>query len=51
MAVDILVLFLILEEMLLVSTIENDVCCEFVIYHLYYVEVCFIYAHFLERLF
>ena len=29
--------------------IENDVCCGFVIYGLYYVEVGSHYAHFLER--
>ena len=46
--VDILVLFLILEEMLLVFTIENDVGCGFVIYGLYYVEVNSVYAYFLE---
>ena len=43
-----LVLFLILEEMLSLFTIENSVCCGFVIYSLYYVEVCFFYAYFLE---
>ena len=47
--VDTPVLFLILEEMLSVITVENDVCCGFVIYGLYYVEVCSLYAHFLER--
>ena len=36
--VDILVLFLILEEIKFL-TIEYNVCCEFVIYGLYYVEV------------
>ena len=30
------------------STVENDVCCGFVIYGLYYVEVGSLYAHFLE---
>ena len=30
------------------STIENDVCCGFVVYGLYYVEVGSLYAHFLE---
>ena len=46
--VDILVLFLILEEMLSVFTTENDVCRGFVIYGLYYVEAGSLYAHFLE---
>ena len=35
---DILVVFLILEEIQF-FTIENNVCCEFVIYGLYYIEV------------
>ena len=34
-----LVLFLILEEMLSLFTIENSVCCGFVVYCFYYVEV------------
>ena len=29
-------------------TIENNVCCGFVIYGLYYVEVGSLYSHFLE---
>ena len=32
----------------LLFIIENDVCCGFVVYGLYYVEVCFFYAYFLE---
>lgn len=48
---DILVLFLILEEILSFFIIENDVLCGFVIYCLYSVEVCSFYAHFLERFF
>ena len=42
--VDILVLFLILEEM--VSVFHH--CCGFLVYGLYYVEVGSLYAHFLE---
>ena len=39
--VDIFVLFLILQEMLSVFfTIQYDVSCDFVIYDVYYVEVC-----------
>ena len=38
--VDILIWFLILQEMLfVVFIIENDVCCGLAIYGLYYVEV------------
>ena len=37
--VDTLVLFLILEEMLSVFTIENNICCGFVIHGLYYVDI------------
>ena len=44
--VDILVLFLIRGNSF---TVENDICCGFVIYGLYYVEVRSLYAHFLER--
>ena len=32
-------------------TIENNVCCGFVIYGLYYVELDSFYAHFLENFF
>ena len=46
--VDTIVLFLILEEMLSVFNIENNVCCGFFIYGIYYVEVGSLYAHFLE---
>ena len=49
--VDILVLFLILEEILSGFTIENDFCYGFVVYGLYYVEVVSLYAHFLESFF
>ena len=48
MRVDILVSFLILEEMLSVLRTENDVCCGFVIYGLYYVEIYSLYTHFDE---
>ena len=43
-----LVLFLILEEMLSIFSIEDNVCCEFVIYGTYYVDVCSFYACLLE---
>ena len=43
-----LVLFLTLGEMLSVFTIEDNVCCGFVIYSFYYVEVCSFYYCFLE---
>ena len=43
-----LVLFLTLEEMLQFFTIEDNVCCGFVIYSFYYVEICSFYACFLE---
>ena len=46
--VDILVFFLILEEMFSPFTIEHDVSCKFVTYGLYYIEVCSLYAYFLE---
>ena len=46
--VDILVFFLILEEMFSAFTIEHDVSCKFVTYGLYYIEVCSLYAYFLE---
>ena len=49
--VSILVLFLILEEMFSFFTIEDNVCCQFVIYGLCYVEVCSFYASFLESFF
>ena len=42
------VFFLISEEMLSIFTTEN-VCCEFAVYGLYYVEVGSFCAHFLER--
>ena len=32
-------------------TVENNVCCGFVIYGLYYVELGSFYAHFLEIIF
>ena len=35
-----LVLFLTLEEMLSIFPIEDNVCCGFIIYGFYYVEVC-----------
>ena len=37
-----LVLFLILEEMLAFNffAIEDNVCCAFVVYGFYYVEIC-----------
>ena len=43
-----LVSFLILEEMLSIFSIEDNVCCEFVIYGTYYVDVCSFYACLLE---
>ena len=43
-----LVLFLTLGEMLSIFTIEDNVCCGFVIYSFYYVEVCSFYSCFLE---
>ena len=43
-----LVLFLTLGEMLQFFTIEDNVCCGFVIYSFYYVEVCSFYSCFLE---
>ena len=53
MRVDILVLLLILGKMLsfLFFTIENGVCCGFVIYGLCYVEVGSLCAHFVEFFF
>ena len=45
---DILVLFLISVGILSAFHIENDVCCGFVIYGLYDVEVGSCYAHFLK---
>ena len=41
-------LFLTLGDMLSVFTIEDNVCCAFVIYRFYYVEVCSLYSCFLE---
>ena len=49
--VSILVLFLILEEMFSFFTIEDNVCCQFFMYGLCYVEVCSFYAFFLESFF
>ena len=46
-----LVLFLTLGEMLSNFTIEDNVCCGFVIYSFYYVEVCSFYSCFLEGFF
>ena len=43
-----LLLFLNLEKVLQFITVENNVCCGFVIYGLYYVEVCSFSAYFLE---
>ena len=48
--VDTFVLFLILEEIQF-FTIENNVYCGFARYGLYYVELCPLYAHLLERFF
>ena len=45
---DILVLFLILEEMLSAFTIEYDGSCGFVICDFCYVEVCSLCTQFLE---
>ena len=46
----ILVLFLIFKGMLSVFfTIEYDISCGFVMYGLYYVEICSLCAHFLEN--
>ena len=44
----ILVLFLTLGEMLSIFTIEDNVCCGFVIYGFYYVESCSFYICFLR---
>ena len=46
-----LVLFLTLGEMLSIFHIEDNVCCGFVIYSFYYVEVCSFYSYFLEVFF
>ena len=43
-----LVLFLTLGEMLSIFHHEDNVCCGFVIYSFYYVEVCSFYSCFLE---
>ena len=43
-----LLLFLIIEKVLQFFTVENNVCCRFVIYGLYYIEVASFYACFLE---
>ena len=45
------VLFLTLGESFQVFTIEANVCCGFVIYSFYYVEVCSFYSCFLESFF
>ena len=42
------VLFLVLMEMLLVFPIEYDISSEFVIYDLYYVEICSLHSYFAE---
>ena len=47
--VDILIFFLILEEMFQLFTNENDVIHDFVIYGLYYTELGSLYACFLKR--
>ena len=46
-----LVLFLTLGEMLSIFPIEDNVCCGFVIYSFYYVEVCSFYSCFIEGFF
>ena len=46
---DIPVLFLILRETLLVLSIEYDVGCGFVIYGLYYIELCSLSSYFAEN--
>ena len=46
-----LALFLTLGEMFSIFTIEDNVCCGFVIYSFYYVEVCSFYAWFLDFFF
>ena len=46
-----LVLFLSLGEIFQFFTIEDNVCCGFVIYSFYYVEVCSFYSCFLEGFF
>ena len=46
--VDTLVLFLMLEEMLSVFSIEDNLCCGFIIDGFYCVEVCSFCAYFLE---
>ena len=43
-----LLLFLILEKVLQFFTVENSVCCGFVIYGLYYIEVASFYTYFLD---
>ena len=48
MKVGTLVLFLTLGEMLSIFHFEDNVCCGFVIYSFYYVEVCSFYCCFLE---
>ena len=42
---DIYVLFLILEDFLLL-TVQNDINCEFVIHSFYYIEICYLSTHF-----
>ena len=46
-----LVLFLTLGKCFQFFTIEDNVCCGFVIYSFYYVEVCSFYSCFLESFF
>nr|KAF6465870.1 hypothetical protein HJG63_011254 [Rousettus aegyptiacus] len=48
---DTLVLFLILKLSLELFTIAYDISCGFVIYGLYYVEICSFYPHFAESFF
>ena len=47
--VDTLVLFLILGECFQFFTIENNGCCRYIIYGLYYVEVGSFYVHLLKN--
>ena len=46
-----LVLFLTLGKCFQLFTIEDNVCCGFIIYDFYYVEVCSFYACFMEGFF
>ena len=45
----VLVLFSVLEEVLSAFHYWYDVGCGFVINDLYYVEICFLYTHLIER--